>query len=133
MDSVNYDHPFAEHRGGFVTASMILGGVSILALSTFVLPVFFGSLGVLFALLAKKGKDKFSSTNLFGFVSSLTGLVVGAALSIVMLINALHFLEPENRTELNQLYEQIYGISFDEYADSLYGGDFSELIDSFYE
>lgn len=133
MDSINYDHPFAEHRGGFVTASMILGGVSILALSTFVLPVFFGSLGVLFALLAKRGKDKFRSANLFGFVTSLTGLVMGAVFSIVMFVNALHFLEPENRAELNRIYEQTYGISFDEYTDSLYGGDFSELLDRFYE
>ncbi len=124
MDSINYDHPFAEPRGGFATASMILGGISIMAMSTFFLPVILGSLGVLFAFLAKKGKDKFRSANLFGFVSSLAGMIMGLILSIMMLISAQDLLQPENKAQLNQLFKATYGISYDEFTDQLYNDDF---------
>lgn len=124
MDSINYDHPLAEPRGGFALASMILGGISILSVSTFFMPVMFGSLGLLFAFLAKKGREKFLSTNLFGFISSFSGLIMGLVFSIMMLISAKDLLQPENRTQLDNMFEAAYGVDFDEYIDSLLGEDF---------
>ena len=124
MDSINYDHPLAEPRGGFALASMILGGISILSVSTFYMSVMFGSLGLLFAFLAKKGKEKFRSANLFGFISSLSGLVMGLAFSIMMIISAKDLLQPENRAQLDNIFEAAYGVNFDEYIDGLLGEDF---------
>lgn len=124
MDSINYDHPLAEPRGGFALASMILGGISILSVSTFFMPVMFGSLGLLFAFMAKKGREKFRSTNLFGFISSLSGLIMGLIFSIMMLISAKDLLQPENRAQLDSLFEAAYGVDFDEYIDGLLGEDF---------
>lgn len=130
---INYNQFSAEPRSGFAKASMIMGALAILTLSTFFMPIIFGALGVLFAFLAKKGQEKFRSTKLFGFVSSLIGLIVGGIITIFMVFSAFHLLKPENKDTLNQLYEQVYGVSFDEYADSIYGGDFSELLEQFYE
>lgn len=133
MADINYDNFLAQPRNGFATASLILGVISILTISTVILPLFLGSLGILFAVLSKKCRQNFQGPALTGYVTSLIGLITSGVLTIFLLVSGITLLRPENRDNLNKMYEQTYGISFDEYTEQFYGEDVTELLDNFYE
>ena len=52
------------------------------------------------------------------------GMLLGLALMVSVGVATFQMLKPENRDLLNQQFESIYGIDFDEYMDRLYGDDF---------
>ena len=121
-----------EPRNPFATAAMIVGLCSLLSLCTIFLPVPLGALGILFVILSRRKGKKLQSTALTGLVTSIIGMVLGIGIFIAVIASSLVMLKPENRDMLNEQFEEMYGIDFDEYMERLYGEDFESLEDLYY-
>lgn len=109
----------SEQKNGFATASAVLGICSLALLCTLFLPLMAGALGLVFVILSKRRGQKLSPTAVAGLATSLGGVLMSAIITIYLCASSIFLLQPENRDYLNQLYEQQYGIGFDEYIESL--------------
>ncbi len=108
-----------DNTNKFATAAMILGICSLIFLCTFFLPLPLGALGILFVILSHRRGRSFSTPAVTGLITSLISVICSAMVLIMTFFSGILMLKPENRESLNHLYEQQYGISFDEYLDSL--------------
>ncbi|MGN1148709.1 MAG: hypothetical protein ACI4TB_09820, partial [Lachnospiraceae bacterium] len=127
-----YYQPYQpEPKNNFYTAAMILGIISLVSLCTFFLPLILGALGILFIILGKRQNKKLNPTAITGLVTSLIGIVSGLVITIFSFASAFTLLQPENRDTLNQQFEEIYGMDFDEYMERIYGEDFEDYLEQF--
>lgn len=110
-----------EAGNPFATAAMIIGLCSLLSLCTIFLPFPLGALGILFAILSRRKGKKLQSAAVTGLVTSIIGMVLGIGIFIAVIASSLVMLKPENRDMLNEQFEEIYGMDFDEYMERLYG------------
>lgn len=113
-----------RRKNGFATAAMILGICSIVLCITVLLPFPLGALGILFVILSKRRGEKLGGAAVSGLITSLIGMVLGLILTAVIAVVSFQMLKPENREQLNQQFEQIYGIDFDEYLERLQQDNF---------
>ena len=118
-----------EPKNRFAIVAMVLGLCSLLSLCTFFLPLPLGALGIVFVILSKRQGKKMSGTAITGLFTSLVGIGVSLVLIVVAITTAFTMLKPENRGALNQQFEQIYGMDFDEYMERIYGEDFDDMMD----
>jgi len=98
----------------FAVASLSMGILTIITtvLCTVFLPFLFSGLSIIFAVLSK-GKNKTMEINArTGIITSL----IGFFLNIIIVVGSFYlvFTIPEYKEQLNQVYEQVYGESFDE-------------------
>ncbi len=105
--------PPLRQTNQFATAALVMGVITVITaiMCTVFLPFLFAGLALIFAVLSK-GKDSSMNTNArTGIVTSFIGL----ALNIVIIAGSFYlvFTVPEYKDQLNQVYEQLYGESFD--------------------
>lgn len=115
----------------FAKASLIMGVLALLTIATGVLPLLFGALGILFAVLSHRKRKPLDTSALLGAVTSAIGLsiaVVMFAITIMMLPTMLK--DPEYREQLNSLTESMYGATFDEVMEEGWGVDLDEILES---
>ncbi len=98
----------------FATAALTMGILTVITtvMCTVFLPFLFAGLSLIFAVLSK-GKNYTMNTNArTGIVTSIIGL----ALNIIIVAGSFYlvFTVPEYKEQLNSIYEQLYGESFDE-------------------
>lgn len=108
-----------RQKNGFANAALVLGICSMALCITVLLPFPLGALGILFVILSRRRGEKLSSKAWGGLITSLFGMVLGLLLMGTVAVASLKMLKPENREQLNQQFEQIYGIDFDEYLERL--------------
>ena len=93
--------------------SLILAIVAALSILTGIFPIFFGSLAILFAILGKGNNIRMDKggriTTAIATVSVIAGLIVTGST-----IYEIKY-DPEARKALNTTFEQMYGVTFDEY------------------
>ena len=118
------DYRSNRSGNGFAIAAMILGICSLLLFCTVYLPVPLGALGCLFVILAKRRGKAMSGAAITGLITSILGMLCGAFILIVSLFSAFTLLRPENRELLDSIFEQTYGVDFQEYFETIYGDDF---------
>lgn len=106
-----------EPKNNFAIAAMVLGIASLVSICTVFLPLPLGALGVLFAILGRRHGKKLPSAAVSGLITSLIGMTCGLVILISAFTVSLNMLKPENRDQLNQMFEQTYGMDFDEYYD----------------
>ena len=117
----------------FALASMILGICSLLFFCTIYLPLPLGALGCLFAILSRRRGKALSGTAIAGLVTSCLGAVAGLVMLVVVIFSAITLLQPSHRDQLNALFEQTYGMDFEDYIETIYGEDFDmDLLNSLY-
>ncbi len=109
---------------GFSVAAIILAGVSILTFMTIIIPIFTGSLAVLFAILSK-GKDL--KMNRIAKRAAIFGAAAACGAVLSFGVNYYKIMtDPDLReqyqTELNSTFERMYGISYDEMMQQILGG-----------
>ena len=125
MDEINYNYPFPTYepdsKKKFARASMIVGLCALLSLFTFILPVPLGALGLIFYCLSVRQKEKKDAAAKAGFITSSIALTIGLCFTIFTIFYACWLLRPENRGILDQQFNQVYGVTFDEYVESIYG------------
>lgn len=102
------DNPFAS-------AALFMGILAILTSCTVIISIIFGSLGILFAILTKRRKKSLPSHAYVGVITSAVGTCLSLALLVASLIQLPSNLKnPEFRKDLNDAYEYLSGITFDE-------------------
>lgn len=107
---------------GFATASLVLAVLAILSVFTMTVlpPVILGSLSLILGLLSRGGQKKLHSNALAGVIISASALVINLAVCIFSFY--IVFSSPEATAEywgmVNQAYEQLTGMSFDEILES---------------
>lgn len=128
QSSGNYYPPYQpEPKNNFDTASMILGILSLLSICTFFLPLPLGALGILFAILGKRRKKQLSVSAITGIATSAISVMISTAFIGLTVFFTINMMKPENKHSLDSLFEQTYGMDFDEYME-----DFGESMGDFY-
>lgn len=122
-NSSYYNQP--THRPydqGFSIASLVLGLLSItLGCCRISLPL--GALGILFAMLCYcKGKPMNSNARL-GLYLSVTGCIYGIVMIVYILFVQLPAMlqDPAYISQMNQLYQMLFGMDFEEFLQTFYG------------
>lgn len=116
---MDYQTP-QNRKNPFLAPCALMGILSLLSSCTIVFSLIFGSLGIIFGILAyRKGRPMETELKL-GFITSALGL----ALTLIIFIGALVFSfqmmeDPQYREYLNQVSEEIYGTTFDEMLEEM--------------
>lgn len=122
-----YSGPGMPKQNKFATASFALGMCSLVLLCTLFLPIPLGALGILFYCLSRRKGRPADSPAKAGLVTSLIGLIFGTVCMVFTLYSAISMLKPENKDLLNQQFESVYGMDFDEYMNHIYGEDYEDM------
>lgn len=113
------NHYTTNKTDAFSIASFVCGTIALVTLCTAVIPIPFGALGTLFAILTyRKGKplSPYSKIGLWLSVGSLIlGIIYTAYVTITVVIPLYN--DPTFIQQLNTYYEAIYGISYEEFMD----------------
>ena len=135
MDPYYYQptEPYNKPIDKFAMASMILGICSLATFCTIFLPLVLGALGIIFAVLSKRRVKKMQGSAVTGVITSALGMGVALVFCIISIGSAFILLQPENRDQLNELYESQYGITYEEYVEEIYGEDTLELMDELFD
>lgn len=109
---------------GMATAAMVLGIISLigLALLQMYLPFLLGGVGIILAILSKGSAKKVTGKAKTGMICctiSLCVSIVFFALSFWLLLS-LPKLSPGLAEEVNKIYEEQYGVSYEEMMKELY-------------
>ena len=123
------DYQNTKKQNPFVTPSLILGVLAFATIMTGVLPLLFGGLSILFAVLSHRRGKRLETPAFIGVIGS----TIGIAFSTVLIILAVSmmptlFRNPEYRDYLNNMSESMYGITFDEVMEEGYGVDLDEVL-----
>lgn len=122
--SANIITPQKTKGEGMATAAMILGIISLISLLLlrFYIPFLAGGVGIILAVLSKGGAKKMIGKARAGLICCITGLVLDIVLCIssVYLVFALPDIMPEMVDEVNEMCEDRYGMTYDEFMDELY-------------
>ena len=109
----NNDVSYKYNKNNFTLASIIMGTLAIFTSSTIIFPIFFGSLGIIFAILSKGKYTKMSSYGKVGFETSLIGIIFAICIGIYSF-----YMLATNETyqkEVDSLFQQMYGVSAEEF------------------
>lgn len=109
--------PPAKPANSFAIASTVCGITAVLSIATVYLPLIFGSLAIIFALLSK-GYDKAMHTLAkSGIVTSIVAMLLTSML-LVFSFSMLAY-NKEFQQEFNSMYEDIYGESLEDQLNEL--------------
>lgn len=124
--------PVRPPSNSFATAANVLGIIAIVTaiFGTVYPPFILGGLAIILGWLSHGGEERLSKLAKTGIITASIGLVLNLVV-ITISIYAV-FTVPEYKQELNRIYEEIYGQSFDEAWDEMLkessspypGGDF---------
>lgn len=133
--------PAQPESNGFVTAALVMGILSLVFLFSGLSP-FFGGLGILFAVLSRKGQGKLQTQTRVGLGLSIGGFVLGISIWIGLfflipnLVNDPSFQE-EFLRQYNAYYNGNYPDESDDSHDSEYNGNYNgdhdEYNDGYYD
>ena len=101
----------------FATAALICGLLSIFTFFTGLLPIFFGSLAIVFAVLSRREDRPFPSASWWGMAAAFIGLFMGLLITYYAVVNIVipMMTDPEFYQEMKTLYQNTYGINLDDY------------------
>ena len=111
------DSPYKNYnpdkgRHAFESASLVMSIISMVLLCTGVLAIPFGALGILFAILSRKGKEPLGKTALTGVIISAISMVTGAFITVYAVYTLM--TDPSVLEEVSRMYAR-YGIEMPAY------------------
>ncbi len=117
------DAPYSNGRvssNGFAIASFVCGLTAIAACCcTVVFSVPFAALSILFAVLSKRKGQGMSGLSIAGITTGVLGLVCSLFLLVYVFVQLPALLkDPYFRRELDETYEEMYGMDFEEFWDA---------------
>lgn len=127
-DSSYYNQPTHRPYGQtFSVASAVCGLLAVTTSCTVILSLIFGSLGLLFAVLAHRSKKRMNTTCVTGIVLSCAGLVTVVSMMIYSFLSLPSLMQNEMfRSQMNAVTRQLYGVDFNEFMEEVYGYSFEE-------
>lgn len=116
--------PLKTKGDSMATAAMILGIISLvsLVLLRVYIPFLVGGVGIILAILSKGNAKKMIGKARAGLICCITGLMLDIVLCIssVYLVFALPDIMPDMVDEVNEICEEQYGMTYDEFMDEIY-------------
>lgn len=112
--------PSRKQSNGFVTAAFVCGILAIVTTvcMTVYLPFVFGGLSLIFGALSKRQADvPMEKKARNGMIFGIGGMAANIAL-IVISVNMV-LSSPDYRSQLNDMCQQMYGITFDQMLDDI--------------
>lgn len=117
--------PYQGH--GFEYAALVCGILSITLTCTGFLSLPLGALGVLFAVLTHRAGKKMSLISKTGIWLSCLGMISAVAILVSVFASLPALLKDDAyRSQLNMMYQQMFGIDFDAFMEEYYGVTFEE-------
>ena len=117
---MDYQTP-QNKKNPFIAPCVLMGVLSLLSSCTGIFSMIFGSLGIIFGILAYRKGQKTESDLTLGIVTSAIGLAFSLIFFIVALVFSFRMMgDPQYREYLNQVSEEVYGESFDEILEEMY-------------
>lgn len=137
----NYPQPYIRpEKNTMATASLILGIASLVMLCTGILPIPLGALGILFAVLSRRG-GRMPQPGGIGCALSCAGMLGGLLLTIIIYITTLigiigaidstdpaAFQDMSREDLMEQMMESLYGSEYKELFRQ-YGIDYDALME----
>ena len=116
-NEMNGNSPMPDPRFRALSiASMACGICSLVLCCTGLLSIPAGALGILFALLTRKKGQRMNSMCVAGIWLSCVGLALGIFITVSSIVTV--FTDPSYLNMLDQMYQQMYGVSLDEFWQS---------------
>ena len=127
-DSSYYNQPTHRPYGQtFSMASAVCGLLAMTTGCTVILALIFGSLGLLFGVLAHRSKKRMNTTCATGIILSCAGLVTVVSMIIYSLVSLPSLMQNEMfRNQVNSVSQMLYGVDFDEFMEEVYGYSFEK-------
>ena len=117
-------------KNPFSKASLIMGIIALLTIATGVLPLVFGALGILFAILSHRKGKPLTTSALWGAVTSTIGVSIAIVMFVVTIIMLPTLLkDPAYREQINTFSQSIYGVPFDQVLEESYGIDLDKILE----
>ena len=101
----------------FSVLSFVFGIIAVFSISTLIFSIGLGSLAVIFAVISKGYEKRLNPVSRNGFILGLSSLLVSLLICISSVY--LYTCNQEYHDRFNQLYEQLYGMSLEEYTQEL--------------
>lgn len=120
--SAYYNQPVQEPpKNTFGMASCICGILALATMCTGILPIPFGSLSILFAVLGHRKGKSLDTPSIAGIALSVVGLLFSAFIIFYAFKILPTMLENEAfREQMNTTSQQIYGIDLDDLLENYY-------------
>ena len=122
-NSSYYNQPtHTPYDQGFSIASLVMGILSI-TLGCCGVSIPFGALGILFAVLCYRRGKSLNSNARFGLCISVAGCIYGIVMLVYTFVVRIPALlqDPAYLNQMNQLYQTLFGMDFQEYMQYLTG------------
>lgn len=97
--------------------ALIFAIIAALTILTGIIPIFFGSLAILFAVLSKGSNLKMDSSGKISTAIATVSMILGITITGVTMYEMTY--DPEMKSMMNDTFEQMYGVSFDEYMEQM--------------
>lgn len=118
----HFYQPNSDKLSSLSIASMTLGILSAIPCCMGTLSIPFGALGILFAVLTRRKGQRMHSLSFMGLWLSCVGLFWGIFVLVQSFIQLPQMLnDPAAMSEVNALYQMIYGMNFEEFLNTYYG------------
>ncbi|MBO5994455.1 MAG: hypothetical protein J6Z22_07820 [Lachnospiraceae bacterium] len=100
----------------FATAALICGLLSVFTFWTAFLPLVFGGMGIVFAVLSRREDRPFPSASWWGVVASLIGIFMGIVILYYVMTNMVipMMTDPAFYQEMKIYYQNNFGINLDD-------------------
>ncbi len=109
--------PVRPVANSMTVLALIFAVIAALTILTGLFPVFFGSLAILFAILSKGSNLKMDSSGKISITIATLSMILGIVLTGVTMYKVTY--DPEMKNMVNDAFEQVYGVSFDEYMEQM--------------
>lgn len=110
------EYAYNEYSGSknlFAIASVILGGIAIVTVSSIVPAISAGSLSIIFAILSRKGTAKLHPLAKIGTMCSSVSIILSMVFFILYMKYMPTLLQNEAyRSEMKYMLESVYGTEF---------------------
>lgn len=109
VNAPRVDNSYKTNNNSFSTIAIIFGIFAVLTSTTVFISIFFGALGIIFAVLSKGKYTKMGTYGKLGFDSSVIAIII----SITILFYALYSFayNAEYRSQVDALSKQLYGVT----------------------
>lgn len=115
----------------FARWASTLGIMALVSVFTFTIypPIIFGSLALILAFLSRGKEAKLHKTARTGIILSVSAF--GANIAILVMAMSVIFGSGETHDQFNQMFEEMYGQSFESMMEDIESGEFD--YEEFYE
>ncbi len=115
-------YPRKPKGDSLATAALVMGVVALCSCITVYLPFIFGGIGITLAILSKGSAPRMLGKAKAGLLCAVAGFSLTAMLVVASFY--MVFTVPEVMDEVNKVYEQTYGVSFEEMIDNIRKGEY---------